>query len=73
MLTARIKQLLDDPCTPFWAREVIALAIKRDPIKAANVLAVIAEAFDERADAVLGIARDIRVHNCNGVDSSSAN
>ena len=72
MLTAKIKALLDDPCTPFWAREVIALAIKRDPIKAANVLVVIAEAFDERADEVMGISSAIRRDNCARVEAPSA-
>jgi len=45
----RIAKLLDDPSTPRWARDTIHAALTVDPVDAANVLEVIAQAFRERA------------------------
>lgn len=45
---AGINSLLTDPSTPFWAVEVIKVAMTKDPVDAANVLGVLARAFDAR-------------------------
>lgn len=46
--------LLNDPCTPFWAADVIRVALTRDCVDAANVFAVLAKSFDARAKKILG-------------------
>jgi hypothetical protein len=43
--------LLNDPCTPFWAADVIRVALTKDAVDAANVFAVLARSFDARAKA----------------------
>lgn len=45
------EELLADPSTPYWVQDVIRRALHRDPVKAANVLEVVAKAFRERSDA----------------------
>jgi hypothetical protein len=46
--------LLNDPCTPFWAADVIRVALTKDCVDAANVFAVLAQSFDARAKKLLG-------------------
>jgi hypothetical protein len=48
------EELLADPCTPFWAQDVIRVALKKDCIDAANVLDVLAKSFNKRASQILG-------------------
>ena len=45
----RLTALLDDPATFSWAKMTIRSAMDSDPVDAANVLEVIAAAFDLRA------------------------
>jgi hypothetical protein len=40
--------LLNDPSTPFWAADVIRVALTKDAVDAANVFAVLAKSFDAR-------------------------
>jgi hypothetical protein len=47
------KQLLDDPCTPFWAKDVIRIALQKDSVDAANTFEVLAQSFAARAKAGL--------------------
>jgi hypothetical protein len=46
--------LLNDPCTPFWAADVIRVALTKDACDAAGVFAVLAQSFNERAKKLLG-------------------
>ena len=48
------EELLTDPATPFWAADVIRVALTKDPVDAAGVFEVLARTFSERADAILG-------------------
>ena len=43
------EQLLEDPCTPFWAQDVIRVALDKDCCDAAGVFEVLAKSFDARA------------------------
>ena len=47
------EELLTDPSTPFWAAEVIRVALGKDPVDAAGVFDVLAQAFAARAHAIL--------------------
>ncbi len=47
-MTPRIKNLLDDPTTPFWAKKLIRESLDRDPVDVANVLEVLSKAFSQR-------------------------
>lgn len=42
------EELLQDPSTPFWAQDLIKTALTKDPVDAANVLEVVAQAFVAR-------------------------
>lgn len=42
------EELLRDPSTPFWAADVIRVALEKDCVDAANVLSVLADAFRTR-------------------------
>ena len=46
-------ELLNDPATPFWAADVIRVALTKDPVDAAGVFEVLAQAFSARADKIL--------------------
>ena len=48
-----IQEILDDPCTPYWAADVIRVALTKDPVDAAAVFSVLAKAFNERAHEML--------------------
>jgi hypothetical protein len=48
------EQLLNDPCTPFWAEDVISIALQKDCVNAAGVFDVLAQSFGERATRSLG-------------------
>jgi hypothetical protein len=48
------ESLLNDPCTPFWAVDVIRVALTKDCVDAANVFGVLAQSFDARAKKLLG-------------------
>lgn len=50
-----IEELLSDPCTPFWALDVIRVALTKDCVDAAAVLNVLAKVFDARAKQLLGM------------------
>lgn len=49
--------ILFDPCTPFWAKDIIRVALTKDAVDAANTLAVLAESFKRRAMRILAEAR----------------
>ena len=49
----QVYDLLTDLATPGWARQVIHAALNVDPVDAANVLEVIAGAFDVRARVII--------------------
>ena len=53
MRTYTTDELLQDPCTPFWAADVIRVAVTKDPCDAAGVFEVLAATFNARAQAVL--------------------
>ena len=54
-LQREFNEVKADPSTPRWALQVITLALQADVVDAANVLAVLARLFDERASlAALG-------------------
>ena len=40
------QELLLDPCTPFWASDVIRVALQKDAVDAANVFDLLAKSFD---------------------------
>jgi hypothetical protein len=42
------QELLLDPCTPFWASDVIRVALQKDACDAANVFDLLAKSFDAR-------------------------
>jgi hypothetical protein len=42
------QELLLDPCTPFWASDVIRVALQKDAVDAANVFDLLAKSFDAR-------------------------
>lgn len=44
--------LLNDPTTPFWAKDVIRVALTKDSVDAANVFEVLAKSFNVRAHAM---------------------
>jgi hypothetical protein len=46
--------LLNDPSTPFWAADVIRVALTKDAVDVAGVFAVLAKSFDARAKKILG-------------------
>jgi len=46
------EELLNDPCTPFWASDVIRVALSKDCCDAAGVLEVLAECFSARANRI---------------------
>lgn len=46
--------LLNDSATPFWAADVIRVALTKDAVDAANTFAVLAKSFDARAKKLLG-------------------
>lgn len=48
-----VESILADRSTPFWAIDVIKVALDKDAVDAANVLRVLAEAFDNRAQSLL--------------------
>lgn len=50
---ATLDKIKRDPGTPYWALEVIRLAESKDPVDAANVLMVLADAFDNKCIATL--------------------
>jgi hypothetical protein len=45
------QQLLNDPCTPFWAQDVIRIALQKDAVDVANMFEVLAQSFAARAKA----------------------
>jgi hypothetical protein len=46
------QELLLDPCTPFWAADVIRVALQKDCVDAANVFDLLAKSFDARLKAL---------------------
>ena len=42
------QELLLDPCTPFWASDVIRMGLQKDAVDAANVFDLLAKSFDAR-------------------------
>lgn len=48
-----LNALLKDPSTPFWAKDVVLLALGKDPVDAAKVLRVLAQLFERRAQSIL--------------------
>jgi hypothetical protein len=42
------QELLNDPCTPYWAADVIRVALQKDAVDAANVFDLLAKSFDAR-------------------------
>ena len=46
--------LAGNPSTPFWARVIIRDCLDRDCVDVANVLALVAQAFERRARKILG-------------------
>jgi hypothetical protein len=54
VLKLRHGDLLADPCTPFWAQRLIKELMDKDPLDAAQVLAVLAQSFGARAHKMLG-------------------
>ena len=47
------EDLLTDPSTPWWARDVILVALQKDAVDAANVFEVLAAVFGLRARRLL--------------------
>ena len=52
-----VEELAKDPCTPYWALDVINAAARRDPLDAALTLEVLAGAFTRRAESLLAVKR----------------
>lgn len=52
-MTPTPEQLLRDPSTPFWAADVIRVALSKDPVDATGVFEVLARSFSARADQIL--------------------
>lgn len=50
---AKITRVAADPGTPYWARDIIATALAKDPVDAAAVLDRLAKLFNERSSAIL--------------------
>lgn len=48
-----VDELLQDPATPYWAKDTIRVALTKDALDAAVVLQVIAIAFQLRLDEIL--------------------
>jgi hypothetical protein len=44
-----LQSMLDDPSCPYWAKDVIKVAMTKDPVDAESVLNVLAAAFSRRA------------------------
>lgn len=53
MKAPSIPDLLKDPSTPSWVVSVIRTALTKDAVDAANVLSVLAAAFEARAEILL--------------------
>ena len=49
------EELLEDPCTPYWAADVIRVALSKDCCDASGVFAVLAKSFDARTKRILGL------------------
>ena len=48
------EELMADPSTPYWARDVIKVALTKDPVDVVNTLFTLHEAFSERLERLLG-------------------
>lgn len=53
----RLRQMLDDPCTPFWLADVIRTALTKDAVDAACGLQAVAYLFAQRTREILRSAR----------------
>jgi hypothetical protein len=51
------QEVLADPCTPFWAKDVIRVALTKDCVDAANVFDLLAKSFDARLQISFKAAR----------------
>jgi Family of unknown function (DUF6011) len=51
------EELLLDPCTPFWAADVIRVALKKDPCDVCGVFEVLAKSFNARVELIQKSAR----------------
>jgi hypothetical protein len=49
------EELLADPCTPYWASDVIRVALEKDCCDASAVFEVLAKSFDARTKRILGL------------------
>jgi hypothetical protein len=49
LTTPTPQELLADPCTPFWAKDVIRVALTKDCCDVAGVFEVLSASFNERA------------------------
>lgn len=52
-MTKTPEQLLTASSTPFWARDIIHIALTKDCVDAASTLDVLAAAFRARAEKIL--------------------